>query len=99
MARSIENYWSLLVKVLASAIFFGIIGFVLYIGYCDMNAKVRSRQEDTLFQIAKCKADYAKNKCGPDVRIKELDTFCAETERCMNRDPYKVLIGPGYSAV
>jgi hypothetical protein len=38
-------------------------------------------------EITKCREDYFENKCSPHERVRALDAFCTEKDKCMNRDP------------
>lgn len=41
-------------------------------------------------EISKCSQDYIENRCHPSDRVRALEDFCIEKEKCMNRDPLAV---------
>ena len=64
-----------------------IVAYLIYILWTDIEAKTRTKQEEILFEIEKCRTDYKTNKC--DNRVTEIEEYCTEKQKCMNRDPYR----------
>jgi uncharacterized membrane protein YraQ (UPF0718 family) len=87
LARVLTEYWSLVVRAVSTLIILVIIGYVIYMLWTDVDAKTRTKQEEILFEIEKCSSNHKANKC--DNRVAEIEEYCIEKEKCMNRDPYR----------
>ena len=37
-------------------------------------------------EIEQCAQDYYKNRCEPSLRVRALEAFCSEKDRCMMQD-------------
>ena len=56
----------------------------------DLSMKMKAENDLLIMEITKCSEDYYENRCLPSERVKALETFCNEKERCMLQDPEKV---------
>ena len=41
-------------------------------------------------EISKCRIDYFENRCLPSERVRALEEYCDDKERCMNQDPNNI---------
>ena len=76
---------------------FFLLAFCAYIIWCcwaTLNADVDREAEkeiaNIIMQQAACVREWHENKCEPETRVRQVEKFCEEKERCMNQDPYKV---------
>ena len=52
----------------------------------------REQEKDILvIEIQQCVRDYIENRCDPKERVRAMETYCLEQEKCMNQDPATVV--------
>lgn len=76
---------------------FFLLSLVAYLIWCfcsavssDVDKEAAKEIAEVIAQQARCVKDWQENRCDPETRVRQLESFCAEKERCMNQDPYKV---------
>ena len=52
--------------------------------------KKETERELLVIEITKCTKDYSENRCSPSERVKALEDYCNEKDKCMSRDPSNV---------
>lgn len=53
----------------------------------DLSMKMQAENDMLVLEISRCREDYYENKCNPHERVRALEQFCSEREKCMKQDP------------
>ena len=85
-----KAYFNLYLQILAGLFVIGITLFILISIHKDIKNKLEIKQSEILFDIGKCRENYEVNKCEQG-KLEALIEICHEYERCMNKNPYKVM--------
>lgn len=56
----------------------------------DIHMKSLKKIKEGQMDVEECRRQYVLNKCNPEDRVPALEQQCAEWERCMNRDPFRI---------
>ena len=76
---------------------FFILVFCAYLIYCfwsaisaDVDKEAAKEVANIIAQQINCAKEWNDNKCDPETRVRRVESFCEEMERCIAQDPNKV---------